>query len=185
MDSVTSTEFNIKVLTHQYTSSSRLCWSLTLFHNTFCLYWHSVINPIVLVIQIWCNWERLLNHAIDLVTKTPLILKGKYHVQRFKELVLWEHYTLAKPGYDVSIAMVISIVFLLIDWVTSSGVHISREKLWLDPVRSPHLLAFEFHPDILSSGCSRSNTQPHQECLPSFPLLRWLTIVCFFWLLVS
>ena len=44
---------------------------------------------------------------------------------------------------------------------------------------SPRLLAFEFHPDILSSGCSRSDTQPHQECLPSFPLLRWLTIVCF------
>jgi hypothetical protein len=31
------TEFNIKVLTHQYTSSSRRCWSLTSFHNTFCL----------------------------------------------------------------------------------------------------------------------------------------------------
>jgi hypothetical protein len=48
---------------------------------------------------------------------------------------------------------------------------------WILSNFSPRLLAFEFHPDILSSGCSRSNTQPHQECLSSFPLLRWLTIV--------
>jgi hypothetical protein len=49
------------------------------------------------VIQIWCNCKWLLNHTIDLVTKTPLIFKGKYHVRRLKELVLWEHYTLQNP----------------------------------------------------------------------------------------
>ncbi len=37
------------------------------------------------MIQIWCNWERLLNHAIDLVTKTPPIFKGKI-LQRLNNL---------------------------------------------------------------------------------------------------
>jgi hypothetical protein len=81
------------------------------------------------MIKIRCNPKRLINNFVDLETKTPLIFKGEYHVQRFKELVLQEHSTLAKPGYDASITMVIPIVLLLINCVTASGVHISREKL--------------------------------------------------------
>jgi hypothetical protein len=40
--------------------------------------------------------EKPLNHLVDLVTEAPLILKWKYHVRWLKELVLWEHPSLAK-----------------------------------------------------------------------------------------